>query len=51
MSLTSIDMYAITMCIGHNSLWYALETDGDEVTLPAGSQQGLGTGSSLQSPI
>ena len=35
----------------HNSLWYAFVTDGDVVTLPAGSQQGLGMGPSLQSPI
>ena len=54
MSLTSIGMYTIiqqnTMCLGHNSLWYAFVTDGDVVILPAGSQQGLGMGPSLLSP-
>ena len=35
----------------HNSLWYAFVTDGDVVTLLAGSPQGLGMGPSLQSPI
>ena len=39
-----------TMCLGHNSLWYAFVTDGDVVILPAGSQQGLGMGPSLLSP-
>ena len=37
--------------VKHNSLWYASVTDGDIVTLPAGSPQGLGMGPSLQSPI
>ena len=40
------------MPIGHNSLWYAFVTDRVHVViLPAGSQQGLGTGPSLLSPI
>ena len=40
------------MCLGHNSLWYAFVTDGVHVViLPAGSQQGLGMGPSLLSPI
>ena len=39
-----------TMCLGHNSLWYAFVTVGDVVILPAGSQQGLGMGPSLLSP-
>ena len=34
-----------------SSLWYAFIIDGDVVTLPAGSQQGLGMGRSLQNPI
>ena len=36
-----------TMCLGHNRLWYAFATNGNVVTLPAGSQQGLGMGPSL----
>ena len=34
-----------------NSLWYAFVTDGDVVTLPAGSPQGLEMGPSLQVPF
>ena len=36
-----------TMCLGHNRLWYAFATNGNVVTLPAGSQHGLGMGPSL----
>ena len=40
------------MCLGHNSLCYAFVIDRVYVViLPAGSQQGLGTGPSLLSPI
>ena len=35
----------------YNILCYAFVTDGDVVTLPAGSLQGLGMGPYLQSPI
>ena len=35
----------------YNILCYAFVTDGEVVTLPAGSPQGLGMGTSLQSPI
>ena len=39
------------VCNVHNSLWHAFITVGDVVTLPAGRQQALGMGPSLQSPI